>query len=106
MDRAVRKGDAFVTGRCGDLVPPSLERVRKARGPFKTDEDLLNAVFYDDEILKPLFAARAQADYTRFYNGYNPLRELLAQVTRHRHIGYIGLRGRGESRDLRIEMSG
>jgi len=53
-----------------------------------------------------LFAARARADYTRFYNGFNPLRELLAQVTRHRHIGYIGLRGRGASRHLRIEMSG
>ena len=78
---------------------PAVARARQedARAISNTDEDLLNAVFYGDEILKPLFAARAQADYTRFYNGYNPLRELLAQVTRHRHIGYIGLRGRGRA---------
>jgi oxaloacetate decarboxylase alpha subunit len=106
MERAVRDGDTFVSGRCGDLVPPALERVRRTRGPFKTDEDLLNAVFYGDEILKPLFAARAQRDYTRFYSGYNPLRELLSEITRHRHIGYIGLRGREGAGDLRIEMSG
>jgi len=106
MERAVREGDTFVSGRCGDLVPPALERVRRARGPFKTDEDLLNAVFYGVEILKPLFAARAKADYTCFYNGYNPLRELLGEITRQRHIGYIGLSGREGAGDLRIEMSG
>ena len=106
MERAVRKGDRFVTGRCGDLVAPALERVRRDRGPFKTDEDLLNAVFYGDEILKPLFAARARADYTRFYNAYNPLRELLAHVARQRHIGHVGVRGRGGGQDLNIRMTG
>ena len=105
MERAVRDGDRFVDGRCGDLVEPALERVRRARGPFKTDEDLLNAVFYGDEILKPMFAARAQADYTRYYDNYNPLKELLAQVSRQRHIGYFGIRGRN-GRDLKIEMNG
>jgi oxaloacetate decarboxylase alpha subunit len=102
QERAVRKGDKFVKGRAGDHVPPTLDRLRKTRGPFRTDEDLLNAAFYNDEILKPLFAARDKADYTRFYHGYNPLRELLAEVTRHRHIGYVGLRGHG---DLKIEMT-
>ena len=101
MDRAVRKGDKFVKGRAGDHVAPALDRIRKTRGPFKTDDDLLNAVFYKDEILKPLFAARDVANYTRFYDGYKPLRELLAAVVRHTHIGYLGLRGQG---GLRIEM--
>ncbi len=105
LERALRKGDKFVEGRAGDLVEPSLARVRKTRGPFKTDEDLLNAVFYGDEILKPLFAARDRADYTRFYKAYNPLRELLSQVTRHRNIGYIGLRGQAGGEDLKIEMT-
>ena len=42
MERAVRKGDKFVEGRAGDLVPPALDRVNRTRGPFKTPEDLLN----------------------------------------------------------------
>ncbi len=105
MERAVRKGDRFVTGRAGDLVEPSLERIRKTRGPFRTDEDLLNAVFYGDEILKPLFAARGRADYTRFYSGYNPLRALLEEVARNGQIGYLGLRGRGGREGFRFEMT-
>jgi oxaloacetate decarboxylase (Na+ extruding) subunit alpha len=28
-------------------VPPALERIRKARGPFASDDDLLLAAFYD-----------------------------------------------------------
>jgi oxaloacetate decarboxylase (Na+ extruding) subunit alpha len=102
LDRAVRKGDKFVTGRCGDLVPPALERLRKTRGPFKSDEDLLNAAFYNDEILRPLFAARDAADYTRYYNAYNPLRALLAEVAQRRDIGYVSLRGQD---GLHIEMA-
>jgi len=101
MERAVRKGDRFVEGRAGDLVPPALDCLRSTRGPFQSDEDLLNAAFYPDEILNPLFAARDEADYTRFYAAYNPLRELLAHVARQRHIGYISLRGE----NLNVEMS-
>ena len=101
MERAVRNGDKFVQGRAGDLVPPALNRVRRARGPFKSDDDLLNAVFYPDEILRPLFAARDEADYTRFYTGYNPLKELLTHIARQRHIGYISLRGE----NLNVEMT-
>lgn len=104
MERATKKGDRFVEGRAGDLVEPALERVRRTRGPFKSDEDLLNAVFYGDEILKPLFAARDQADYTRFYNGYNPLKELLTYVSKQRHIGHFELRGRN-GRDLKVKMN-
>lgn len=106
MERAVKKGDKFVEGRAGDLVPPALERIRKARGPFKTDEDLLSAVFYGDDILQPLFAARGKADYTRYYDAYNPLRELLAQVARQSHVGYFGLRGQVGGADVRIELTG
>jgi hypothetical protein len=29
-----------------------------------------------------------------------------SRVTRHRHIGYIGLRGRRSGQDVRIEMTG
>jgi oxaloacetate decarboxylase (Na+ extruding) subunit alpha len=101
LDRAVRRGDTFVEGRAGDHVEPSLARIRRARGPFKSDEDLLNAVFYGDEILRPLFAARDEADYTRFYDAYNPLRELLSHIARQRHIGYVAVRGE----NLNVEMA-
>jgi len=108
MERAVRKGDRFVQGRAGDLVPPSLERVQKTRGPFRTPEDLLNAVFYGDEIVKPLFAARDRADYTRYYDAYNPLKDLLAHLATQRHLGRIAIRGRGgargPARDLSVRM--
>ena len=29
-------------------MPPALDRIRKTRGPFKSDDDLLLAAFYDD----------------------------------------------------------
>jgi oxaloacetate decarboxylase (Na+ extruding) subunit alpha len=102
MERAVRKGDKFVEGRAGDLVEPVLDTIRKTRGPFKDDDDLLNAVFYGDEILRPLFAARDRADYTRYYNAYNPLRDLLDEVARNPRVGYLGVRGKD---DLKIEMT-
>jgi oxaloacetate decarboxylase alpha subunit len=34
--------------RPGELVPPALERLRKERGPFASDDDLLLAAFYDN----------------------------------------------------------
>ncbi len=37
-----------VSRRPGELVPPALERLRKERGPFANDDDLLLAAFYDD----------------------------------------------------------
>ncbi len=106
LERAVRPGDRLVDGRCGDLVEPALERVRRMRGPFGSDEDLLNAVFYDDEIVRPMFAARDASDDTKHYHAWSPLRELLAQVVRDGRIGHLALRGRGEFReDLRIELA-
>jgi oxaloacetate decarboxylase alpha subunit len=29
-------------------VPPALDRIRRSRGPFASDDDLLLAAFYDD----------------------------------------------------------
>jgi len=42
----VTDGERVVTERPGDLIPPALERVRRERGPFDSDDDLLLAVFY------------------------------------------------------------
>jgi len=46
-DRIARGGEP-ITERPGSLVPQALDRIRKARGPFASDDDLLLAAFYDD----------------------------------------------------------
>jgi oxaloacetate decarboxylase alpha subunit len=99
MERAVRKGDKFVSGRAGDLVPPALERVRRTRGPFGSDDDLLNAVFYGDEILRPMFEARSSHDYTRFYRPANALADLVYEMTRRADISFARI-SRGETLSL------
>lgn len=44
----ITRGAEPITERPGALVEPALERVRKSRGPFASDDDLLLAVFYDE----------------------------------------------------------
>jgi oxaloacetate decarboxylase alpha subunit len=44
----ITRGAAPITDRPGALVPPALDRLRKTRGPFASDDDLLLAAFYDD----------------------------------------------------------
>jgi len=99
LERATRKGDKFVSGRAGDLVPPALERVRRTRGPFGSDDDLLNAVFYSDEILKPMFDARQAHDYSRFYRPANALTDLVYEMTRHSDIAFARI-SRGAAMSL------
>jgi len=43
--------------RPGELVPPVLDRIRKERGPFASDDDLLLAAFYDKTQYQALKAA-------------------------------------------------
>jgi oxaloacetate decarboxylase alpha subunit len=92
LDRAVRPGDRFVEGRCGDLVPPALPRLRAARGPFRDDDDLLQAAFYGDEILRPLFAARGRADYTRHYDSYGRIDGALLAALKERGVKTFSMR--------------
>lgn len=54
-----RMGEQAVTERPGALLEPVLERVRASRGPFSSDDDLLLAVIYGDDVLKPLLHARS-----------------------------------------------
>jgi len=44
----ITAGAEPITERPGALVAPALGRIRKSRGPFATDDDLLLAAFYDD----------------------------------------------------------
>ncbi len=45
----ITKGAEPITERPGLLVEPSIARLRKNRGPFASDDDLLLAAFYDDK---------------------------------------------------------
>ncbi len=80
VDRVARKSSDVVTGPSGSHVPPALDRIRRERGPFDSDDDLLLAAMYPDEILRPLFEARGKADYTRFYRAFTPAEHLLKEV--------------------------
>jgi len=58
MERATR-GEQPVSERPGALLEPALDQVRRKRGPFLSDEDLLLGVMYGDEVLGPFFRARS-----------------------------------------------
>lgn len=53
----ITAGQRIVTERPGDLLPPTLERIRRERGPFDSDDDLLLATFYSQDQYDALKAA-------------------------------------------------
>lgn len=53
----IARGAQPIVERPGVLVPPALDRIRRARGPFRSDDDLLLAAFYDDAQYRALKAA-------------------------------------------------
>ena len=60
----ITRGAKPIVERPGALVPPALERIRKARGPFASDDDLLLAAYYDTTQYGALKAAGAiKTDY-------------------------------------------
>ena len=80
VDRVARTSADVVTGPSGSHVPPVLDRIREERGPFESDDDLLLAAMYPDEVLRPLLEARATADYTAFHRAYTPAEHLLKEI--------------------------
>jgi oxaloacetate decarboxylase alpha subunit len=55
----ITRGAVPITERPGALMPPALERIRRTRGPFKSDDDLLLAAYYDTTQYDALKAAGA-----------------------------------------------
>lgn len=53
----ITKGVAPVTARPGDLLEPGIAKLKRERGPFKSDDDLLLAAFYADSEYQALKAA-------------------------------------------------
>lgn len=56
--RAVAGDAEPVTERPGALVPPRIAKIRGEQGPFRSDDELLLAAFYEPAQLKSLFAHR------------------------------------------------
>jgi oxaloacetate decarboxylase alpha subunit len=53
----IAKGAEPTKARPGDLIEPGIPRVRRERGPFASDDDLLLAAFYSDGQYRALKAA-------------------------------------------------
>lgn len=87
-DRIVR-GEEPVTARPGDLLAPTLERVRRERGPFDSDDDLLLAVFYGGDQYAPLKAAGPIR--TEYAVGRNPLATLVKELAQRKDLTSIRL---------------
>jgi oxaloacetate decarboxylase alpha subunit len=78
LDRVTRGADP-VSARPGDLIPPAIPRLRRERGPFLSDDDLLLAAFY------PESETRALRDAGPIKTSYplqsTPLKTLLREIS-------------------------
>ncbi|MCB2101251.1 MAG: pyruvate carboxylase subunit B [Rhodobacterales bacterium] len=80
----ITRGAEPITERPGLLVEPAIERLRRTRGPFMSDDDLLLAAFYDDTQYSALKAAGPIAtDYPLMET---PLLTLVKEVARQPSI--------------------
>jgi oxaloacetate decarboxylase alpha subunit len=88
-DRITRGADP-ITERPGALVPPGLARIRRDRGPFESDDDLLLAAFYDAREYAALKAAGPiDTDYSL---AATPLVTLVREIASRPDIRSIRLR--------------
>lgn len=88
LDRIAGK-EQPVKARPGELLAPALERVRRERGPFASDDDLLLAVFYNPEQYSKLVAARPiKTDYPV---GRTPLVTLIKELAARGDIASVKL---------------
>ncbi len=99
LDRIVGKGQQPVTARPGDLLPPALDRVRRERGPFASDDDLLLAVFYNREQYDRLVAARPIK--TEYPIAGTPLVTLIRELAARRDVVSVTLHQPGRGRQAR-----
>jgi oxaloacetate decarboxylase alpha subunit len=88
LDRVVGR-EQPVTARPGELLAPALDRVRRERGPFASDDDLLLAAFYNPEQYVKLVNARPiKTDYPV---GRTPLVTLVKELAARRDIVSVSL---------------
>jgi len=88
LDR-ITGGAEPVTARAGSLLPPALDRLRRERGPFRSDDDLLIAAYYSAEQHAQLTAAGPiRTDYPM---GRTPLVTLVKELATRPHIASVTL---------------
>jgi oxaloacetate decarboxylase alpha subunit len=86
----ITRGAQPIVERPGALVPPALDRIRSTRGPFKSDDDLLLAAFYDDAQYRGLKeAGPIKIDYPLMET---PLLTLVKELTNRPSIRGFQLR--------------
>lgn len=74
----VTRGEAPITARPGSLMEPAIPRLKRDRGPFTSDDDLLLAAFYPAGEVKAL--ADAGPIQTSYPLADTPLATLLKEV--------------------------
>lgn len=80
----ITRGQEKITERAGALIEPGIARIRKSRGPFASDDDLLLAAFYDRTQYAALKAAGPINTEYRLAN--TPLLTLMKEVARRDDI--------------------
>lgn len=83
LDR-IANGAEPTTGRPGDLLEPGIPRVRRERGPFASDDDLLLAAFYSGREYDALKAAGPIK--TEYPLASTPLVTLIKEIAQRRDI--------------------
>jgi oxaloacetate decarboxylase alpha subunit len=74
----IAKGAEQIKARPGDLLEPGIARVRRDRGPFRSDDDLLLAAFYPDSEYRALKAAGPIKTY--YPMAATPLETLVREI--------------------------
>ena len=104
IDPLVRDRVEAITGRsecvkhrAAEHLAPRLETLKKERGPFQSDEDLLLAAFYQPLQLDPLFAARSGKASMQTQDVIGSVRALLEQLPSFSKGRTFGLRQNGVS---------
>ena len=90
--------------RAGELVEPWIPRLKKERGPFKSDDDLLLAAFYQPPVLEELYAVRdapgRRTDYP--LPALTPLKQLMNEVEKRPTLKYVSVK----KGDFNFEIEG
>ncbi|MBH61296.1 MAG: carboxylase [Alphaproteobacteria bacterium] len=93
-----------ITQRAGELVEPAIPQLKKERGPFKSDDDLLLAAFYQPAVLDELYAVRdapgRRTDYP--LSALTPLKQLMAEVEKRPTLKYVSVK----KGDFSFELEG
>ena len=80
----IANGAEPARGRPGDLLEPAVPKLRRERGPFVSDDDLLLAAFYPRSEFDALKAAAPIA--TEYPLGRTPLITLVKEIAQRRDI--------------------